>query len=69
MVAVLQDRLDSTRSQLQEQERANGQMNSDLKMITDELMFWKDQKLQDVDKLDQVCIITFFNTHSLNNPL
>lgn len=54
MVAVLQERLDSTRSQLHKQERMTGQLTSDLKVTMEELIFWKDQKLQDVDKLDQV---------------
>ena len=51
---MLQERLDTSRSHLHEQERLNGQLTSDLKMTIDELLFWKDQKLQDVDKLDQV---------------
>ncbi len=54
LVSVLQERLDSTRSQLHDQERLNGQLNSDLSLTTEELVFWKDQKLQDVEKLDQV---------------
>lgn len=54
MVTMLQERLDSTRSQLHEQERLTGQLTSDLKVTTEELLFWKDQKLQDVEKLDQV---------------
>ncbi len=53
-MSVIQERLESTRSQLHDQEILNGQLNSDLSLTIEELVFWKDQKLQDVEKLDQV---------------
>ena len=54
MVSVLQERLESTRSQLHDQDKLMGQLRSDLQVAAEELQYWKEQRTQDIEKIDQV---------------
>ena len=53
-MSVLQERLESTRSQLYDQDKLVGQLRSDLQVAAEELQYWKEQRTQDMEKLDQV---------------
>ena len=55
MVLVLQGRLESTRSQLYDQDKLVGQLRSDLQVAAEELHYWKEQRTQDIEKIEQVC--------------
>ena len=54
MVSVLQERLESTRSQLYDQDKLVEQLRSDLQVAAEELQYWKEQRTQDLEKLEQV---------------
>jgi hypothetical protein len=54
MVSVLQERLESTRSQLYDQDKLVEQLTSDLQVAAEELQHWKEQRTQDLGKLEQV---------------
>lgn len=56
MVSVLQERLESTRSQLYDQDKLVEQLRSDLQVAAEELRYWKEQRTQDLEKLEQVYI-------------
>ena len=53
-VAVLQDRLKSNRTQLQQQDSIVEQLQADLQVSVGEIQFWKDQRTQDAEKLKRV---------------
>ena len=54
MVSVLQERLESTRSQLYDQDKLVEQLRSDLQVAAEEMQYWKEQRTQDMEKLEQV---------------
>ena len=54
MVSVLQERLESTRSQLYDQDQLVEQLRADLQVTAEELQYWKEQRSQDLEKLEQV---------------
>lgn len=54
MVSVLQERLESTRTQLYDQDQLVEQLRSDLQVTVEELQYWKEQRSQDLEKLEQV---------------
>ena len=54
MVSVLQERLESTRTQLYDQDQLVEQLRSDLQVTAEELQYWKEQRSQDLEKLEQV---------------
>lgn len=54
MVSVLHERLESTRSQLYDQDKLVGQLRSDLQVAAEELQYWKEQRSQDMEKIEQV---------------
>ena len=58
-MSVLQERLESTRSQLYDQDKLVEQLRSDLQVAAEELQYWKEQRTQDMEKLEQV-EFTFF---------
>ena len=51
---MLQERLESTRFQLHQEERKVGQLQVDLQAAAEELQFWREQRTHHVEKLDQV---------------
>ena len=57
MVSVLQERLETTRSQLYDQDKLVGQLRSDLQVDAEELHYWKEQRGQDMEKLEQVSVL------------
>ena len=63
MVSVLQERLESTRSQLYDQDKLVEQLRSDLQVAAEELQYWKEQRTQDLEKLEQVELIFNFSYH------
>ena len=54
MVSVLQERLENTRSQLYDQDQLVEQLRADLQVTAEELQYWKEQRSQDLEKLEQV---------------
>ena len=56
MVSVLQERLEATRSQLYDQDKLVSQLRSDLQVDAEELTYWKEQRGQDMEKLEQVSV-------------
>ena len=56
-ISVLQDRLEATRTQLQEQDGIVEQVQADLQVSVGEIQFWKEQQTQEADKFKQVCKI------------
>ena len=57
MVSVLQERLEVTRSQLYDQDKLLGQLRSDLQVAAEELRYWKEQRSQDIEKIEQVHVM------------
>lgn len=58
MVAVLQDRLSVTRTNLEQQDKMVGQLQDDLQAATEELQLWREQQTQGLEKFDQVSDVT-----------
>lgn len=56
MISVLQDRLESTRTKLQQQDSMVEQLQADLQLSVGEIQYWKDQRVQEADKLQQVLV-------------
>jgi chromosome segregation ATPase len=54
-ISVLQDRLEATRTQLQEQDGIVEQVQADLQVSVGEIQFWKEQQTQEADKFKQLC--------------
>lgn len=53
-IGVLQDRLDATRTQLQQQDSMMEQLQADLQVSVGEIQFWKEQQVQAEEKFQQV---------------
>ena len=53
-IAVLQDRLDASRTQLKQQDSIAEQLQADLQVSVGEIQFWKEQRTQETDKFKQV---------------
>ena len=53
-MSVLHERLESTRSQLYDQDKLVEGLRSDLQLTSEELHYWKDQRTQDLEKFKRV---------------
>ena len=54
VIAVLQDRLESVRAQLLQEQSTVEQLQVDLQSSVGEIQHWKEQRRQEADKLQQV---------------
>lgn len=54
IIEVLQDRLESARRQLQDQDVLKEQLQTELKIVAEELQIIRTQREQDLEKIDKV---------------
>ena len=55
-IGVLQDKLESSRTQLKQQDSIVEQLQADLQMSVGEIQFWKEQQAQESVKFKQVTV-------------
>ena len=68
-ISVLQDRLEASRTQLQQQDSIVEQLQADLQVSVGEIQFWKEQQVQEADKFKQVYTLICNHTPALSQSV